>query len=66
VKARELSFRSRPRARVSFAGAPRYDSASGSDRTNLPGRVTAGVTYLDVVVHYRLAAKLAKSKGRGG
>jgi hypothetical protein len=58
VSASELRFRNVPQTRVRFAGSPDYDCASGSDRTNLSEPVKVGVTYRDVVVNYRLAAKL--------
>lgn len=47
-----------PETRVEFAGSPRQESASGSNRVNLPDQVEVGVTYRNVKIDYRLAAKL--------
>jgi hypothetical protein len=58
VGARELRFHDAPNTRVEFSGSPGHESASGSDRRNLPQRVRPTVTYRDVQVDYRLVAKL--------
>jgi hypothetical protein len=58
VGARELRFHEAPETRVEFSGSPGHESASGSDRRNLPQRVRPAVTYRDVQVDYRLAATL--------
>ncbi|MDR0358187.1 MAG: hypothetical protein LBJ87_01795 [bacterium] len=63
VKARELRFRDAPETRVEFSGSPGHESGSGSDRRNLPQPVRPGVTYRDVQVDYRLAAKLSWEPG---
>jgi len=57
-KAKKLRFNKRPRTEVRFAGEPDIDSGSGSERTNLPDRVEPGVTYREVHVRWRAAAKL--------
>ena len=59
VQANQLRFDERPQTEVRFFGEPGHESASGSDRTNLPERVEPGVTYRDVRVDYRLASRLA-------
>jgi hypothetical protein len=59
VGARELRFHDAPEIRVEFSGSPEPESASGSDRRNLPERVRPAVTYRDVQVDYRLVAKLS-------
>lgn len=59
VGARELRFHVAPETHVEFSGSPEHESASGSDRRNLPQRVRPGVTYRDVQVDYRLAAKVS-------
>lgn len=59
VRMRTLRFREQPDTSVGFTGDPGHEAASGSDRTNLPERVEAGVTYRDVSVDYRLAARIA-------
>ena len=64
VQANQLRFDERPQTEVRFFGEPGHESASGSDRTNLPARVVPGVTYRDVRVDYRLASRL--SVGDGG
>lgn len=59
VRAREIHFHEVPDTRVDFTGSPGHDSASGSERTNLPNPVRSGVTYHDVQVDYRIVSKLA-------
>ena len=59
MQANQLRFDERPQTEVCFFGEPGHESASGSDRTNLPERVEPGVTYRDVRVDYRLASRLA-------
>jgi hypothetical protein len=63
VGARELRFHEAPETRVEFSGSPGHESASGSDRRNLPQRVRPAVMYRDVQVDYRLAAKLSWEPG---
>ena len=58
VRARQLRFGEAPETRTEFTGFPAYESASGSDRGNLPERVETDVTYRDVRVYYWLAAKV--------
>jgi hypothetical protein len=58
LEADELRFDEPPETEVRFFGEPGHESASGSDRTNLPEKVEAGVTYRDVRVDYRLASRL--------
>ena len=59
LQADELRFDEPPETAVRFFGAPAHDSASGSDRTNLPEKVEPGAQYRDVRVEYRLASRLA-------
>jgi hypothetical protein len=56
----ELRFFKPPETDVGFFGEPGHESASGSDRTNLPARVESGVTYRNVRVDYRLASRLTR------
>lgn len=58
VSAKSLRFDDEPDTRVEFTGSPGHESASGSDRVNLPEPVQPAVTYRNVQVDYRLAAKL--------
>lgn len=58
-KARELRFRERPEVSVRAEAEPGGEYAWGSDRTNLPDQVEAGVTYRDIRIDFRVAAKLA-------
>lgn len=58
VRARRLRFGEKPRTRTEFSGTPGHESASGSDRVNLPQRVDKDVTYRCVRVDYRLASAL--------
>lgn len=64
VHADELRFVEPPETDVRFTGDPGNESASGSDRINLPEQVDAGVTYRNVRVDYRLASRLADPAGR--
>jgi hypothetical protein len=59
VQADELRFDEPPETEVRFFGEPGHESASGSDRTNLPETVEPGVTYRNVRIDYRLASRLA-------
>jgi hypothetical protein len=60
LEADELRFDEPPETAVRFFGAPAHESASGSDRTNLPDKVEPGAEYRDVRVEYRLASRLAR------
>lgn len=62
MKADELRFDEVPDTDVRFFGEPDHESASGSDRTNLPEKVEPGVTYRDVRVDYRLASRLVATE----
>lgn len=59
VRADALRFAEAPETEVRFFGEPGHESASGSDRTNLPDQVEPGVTYRNITVDYRLASRLA-------
>ncbi|MEV0612938.1 hypothetical protein AB0I81_06400 [Nonomuraea sp. NPDC050404] len=59
VTARELRFRERPEVTVHAEAEPGGECVSGSARTNLPDQVVAGVTYRDIRIDFRVAAKLA-------
>jgi hypothetical protein len=58
VRARRLRFGEVPRTSTEFTGTPAHESASGSDRVNLPRRAENDVTYRRIRVDYRLAAAL--------
>jgi hypothetical protein len=58
VRARRLRFAEVPQVSTEFTETPGHESASGSDRANLPERVESDVTYHDVQVDYWLAAAL--------
>lgn len=65
VKAKRLRFRQRPKTRVDLHGELRglenhseLQTASGSERQNLPDEVEPGVSYRDVRVRWRAAARL--------
>jgi hypothetical protein len=64
IEADELRFDEPPETEVRFFGEPGHESASGSDRTNLPDKVEAGVRYRNVRVDYRLASRLTEPAGR--
>jgi hypothetical protein len=58
VKAKRLRFKKKPQADVEVYGDPGVEGGSGSARENLPDTVEPGVTYHDVRVTWRAAAKL--------
>ena len=65
VKAKALRFRSKPRTEVEFRGEvaepgrrEEIETTSGSERENLPDAVEPGVTYEDVSVRWRAAARI--------
>ena len=60
VKAKELRFEEVPETEVRFSGHPERESASGTDRENLPDEVEQGVTYRDPKVRLRIASALAR------
>jgi hypothetical protein len=64
VKAKRLRFKRVPETEVEFEGEPEHDSVSGSERKNLPEEVEPGVTYRDVEVRWRAAAKIKDRKKR--
>lgn len=71
VHARELRFSSKPQTHVELhgevteRGRERQDveTASGSERQNLPEDVEPGVTYRDVDVRWRATARLRDPSG---
>jgi hypothetical protein len=64
VKARELRFEEVPETEVRFPGRPERESASGTDRENLPDEVEPGVTYRDPTVRLRIATALTDADGQ--
>jgi hypothetical protein len=73
VKAKKLRFRSKPQTRVDFHGevkeperSSEIESASGSERHNLPEEVEPGVTYKDVRVRWSAAARIDDPADEGG
>jgi hypothetical protein len=65
VKAKELRFRSKPETDVEVHGEVREpearaeaETASGSERHNLPDEVEPGVTYKDVRVRWSAEARI--------
>jgi hypothetical protein len=63
VRAKRLRFHEKPETEVRFEGQPDIDSVSGSERENLPEKVEPGVTYRDIRVRWRAAAKLDSKQG---
>ena len=58
VRAKEVRFESKPEVEVgAYANAP-ASAELISERENLPDEVEPGVTYRDVAVRWRLAARL--------
>jgi hypothetical protein len=77
ARAKELRFKRRPRTNVEVYGESHMDerladaieraeidTASGSERHNLPDEVEPGVTYRDVRVRWRAAAKIKSGEGK--
>ena len=60
VKAKWLRFEEVPETEVRFTGEPGHESASGTDRENLPDEVEPDVTYRDPKVRLRIASALAR------
>jgi hypothetical protein len=58
VRAKWLRFGEVPQISTEFTGTPGHESASGSDRVNLPERVAKDITYRHVQVNYWLAVAL--------
>ena len=65
VEAKQLRFREKPKTHVELhgemhepEGQGELETASGSERQNLPDEVEPGVAYRDVRVHWRAAARL--------
>lgn len=65
VRAKALRFRSKPETDVEVHGEVRepdgrteVETASGSDRRNLPAEVEPGVTYKDVRVRWSATARI--------
>jgi hypothetical protein len=63
--AMRLRFREKPKTQVELhgelhepKGGGKLETASGSERQNLPDEVEPGVTYRDVRVRWRAAARL--------
>ena len=61
VEAKSLRFECVPETDVAFDAGTRCDSASGSERQNLPEKVEPGVTYRDVRVRWHAAAWVSGS-----
>jgi hypothetical protein len=64
VKAKRMRFKKKPEADVEVYGDPGVEGGSGSVRENLPDTVEPGVTYRDVRVAWRAAARLDTKKAR--
>ena len=69
-KAKKLRFRSKPETDVEFHGGAQtpegrseIESASGSERKNLPEEVEPNVTYKDVQVRWGAAARIEDPGG---
>ena len=58
VRAGRLRFEHEPQAEVNFTGDPDLDTASHTERENLPEEVMPDVTYRDVRVRWRATARL--------
>jgi len=65
VKAKSLRFERVPDVDVAFTGDEPREQVSGSERENLPDQVEPGVTYRNVRVRWRAAAKIDPGDDRG-
>jgi hypothetical protein len=66
VKAKRVRFKRKPETDVRPYAGPDGETTSGSERKNLPEEVEPGVTYRDVEVRWRAAARTARAAERGG
>lgn len=62
VRAKRLRFHKKPQAEVHVEAEPGHGE-SRSERENLPETVEPGVTYRNVLVGWRAAAKLDPKQG---
>lgn len=58
IQAHQLRFGQVPKTQVQFRGDSPHDSESGNDRTNLPDKVDAHVTYHSVEIDHRIVSQL--------
>ena len=58
ARAKKLRFRRVPETEGEFTGDSERDEVSGTERENLPDEVEPGVTYRDVRVRWRAAARI--------
>lgn len=58
ARARELRFEETPGTETRFWGDHRRESASGSDRDNLPSEIEPQVIYRNAGIRWRAASKL--------
>jgi hypothetical protein len=66
VKAKRLRFEQVPDVEVRFTGDTPREQVSDSERENLPDEVQRGVTYHDVRVRWRAAARIDPGDRRDG
>jgi hypothetical protein len=64
VKAKRLRFKRVADVEVEFTGDAPREQVSGSERENLPEEVEPGVTYRDVRVRWRAAARIDPDERR--
>jgi len=65
VRAKELRFEYKPEVRIgAYADAP-ASAEHVTERENLPDEVEPGVTYRDIAVRWRLAARLEAEDPEG-
>ncbi|WP_208107006.1 hypothetical protein, partial [Streptomyces sp. GC420] len=65
MTADRLRFRERPRSRVRFSGTPGRESATVSNRENLPDPVDVRVEHHHVRVGYALTTRLRPGRDTG-
>ena len=58
VRAKELRFECKPEVEVGASGDSPHSAESITERENLPDELEPGTTYHDVVVRWRMAARL--------
>ncbi len=60
VRARELRFEEVPQVEVRFLDSPDNDSAWHTQRENVPGSVEPGMSYHNIAVRTRVAARIVE------
>ncbi len=63
VRTKEVSFKRKPNTETRFCGSQELDTASGTERANIPYEVQPGVEYRDVEVRLLISGELNADSG---